>query len=177
LRIGGSVPRTQNNFRRHRMFTYGKVGMLCKVLMIVLSFFILEIKATNPHEHVVSFDNLFVSSPYKQVLDACMGLCGDLDVWHDLLSASRSPDMQDTVSYAQVFAGKMLFIQQSLSTMIAQQQYISLEDLKYILTVIEGIERESAFLKIALSQEHQGIIENIFTTMKHAVEHRLAVLF
>jgi hypothetical protein len=159
------------------MFTYGKIGIICKVLIVVSSFFVLETKATNGQEHTLSFDNLLVSSPYKQVLDACMGLCGDLDAWQDLFSGSRNHDTQDVISYAQLFAGKMLFIQQSLSTMISQQQYISLEDLKYILTVIEGIERESIFLKTVLSQEHQGIIENIFTTMKHAVEHRLAVLF
>ncbi len=142
-----------------------------KIIMVLSSFFSKASEQDETTVQTLSFDNVFLASPYKQVLDACMSLCGDLDVWSSLDS---SPDV-DFKEPVELLAGKLLFIEQAVASMLAKQTYISYEDLEYLLHVLEGIERESAFLKRALSSECKEILGHLFATMKDTLEKRLAL--
>lgn len=116
----------------------------------------------------VSFDVLFPSTPYKQVLNTCMQIRNSIASMQ-----TYQNNNEDYAIYADLISGRMVFLDSCVDTMLKSSSILA-DDLEYLLNIMDYMTLESKLLNRTICAEHVHGISKLIAAIKHKLEQRLS---
>lgn len=135
----------------------------------IASYLVVMCFVTASQAVAIGFDHLFCTSAYETVFNQCMRLCGEIDRWNELVQTEQDCDM-----IAERAIEKLLSLRQEMIAWSKDASVILVVDLEYLLTVVNGLEREILAVCGQELETQTIAITQLFNEIRALIYQRIA---